>query len=69
MNKEELNINNTKFEIDRMYKTSGNFTNESGRNISWSRYHIVGKVNGQRVKLYVDKNFNDVIEEEIENDN
>lgn len=57
----QLATENVEVKIKSIYQNTGSFTNDEGVNIDFENYTGIMEIEGTRVKFKVDKNFNEIM--------
>lgn len=57
----QLATDNVDVKIKSIYQNTGSFTNEEGVNIDFENYTGIMEIEGARVKFRVDKSFNEIM--------
>lgn len=57
----QLETSNVEVKIKSIYQNTGSFTNDEGANIDFENYTGIMEIEGARVKFKVDKSFNEVM--------
>lgn len=57
----QLATENVEVKIKSIYQNTGTFTNDEGVNIEFENYTGIMEIEGARVKFKVDKSFNEIM--------
>lgn len=57
----QLETGNVEVKIKSIYQNTGSFTNDEGTSIDFENYTGIMEIEGTRVKFKVDKSFNEIM--------
>lgn len=65
----QLDMGNVQNEIKAIYKNNGSFVNDEGRTIEYENYTVILEIDGARVKAKIDKAFNEIMTDIVNENN
>lgn len=65
----QLDMGNVQNEIKAIYKNNGSFVNDEGRTIEYENYTVIIEIDGTRVKSKIDKAFNEIMTDIVNENN
>lgn len=65
----QLDMGNVQNEIKAIYQNTGSFVNDEGRTIEYENYTVIIELDGTRVKAKLDKAFNEIMKDIVNENN
>lgn len=65
----QLDMGNVQNEIKAIYKNNGSFVNDEGRTIEYENYTVILEIDGTRIKAKIEKAFNEIMTDIINENN
>lgn len=65
----QLKLENVEAKVKSLYKNEGQFETEDGRRIDFENYTGVLEIEGCKVKMKIDKGFNEIMRELVDENN